>query len=473
MTTALGLIHGNRGPVQTMVIEQGQRDQGEPQQLALVVPGMDAPHPFTPSLSGVSYHGLSADGKWMIYIGQLETTAPDSRISGGLFRTRGLIGDTHQTADGVTSVNLMTTPKNGEWLVYVGRGDLYLSRLNGAERQDVRTLMPSGTWPDLHHGLAISPEGDAVLFTGEGGPSGGGYGGMGHEHTIYRLQVSAGQIENVTDSLGGQINPIAWLDEQNWMVISLGNGLYWKPSEGGDLAPLLGNTENGLQFVEWFRDAGVLMVAGHALSTDAYIEQYYGFRPGEATPIWTASSVNGHFFDITPDENWLIFSREDGRLERMHPDGGGREILTELPNDLQFSPERGGVSPDGQWVLGWRPQSEGGSQVYRVHLASGKLEFLLDTLGMVVGTAWSPDGEWVLVTEVTSADASTPRVNAIDWKTRELKIVTDGRGAARFAGWGPIVGKHWSIGHLLVAVVGLCGVGLIRLPRRKVKNPRV
>lgn len=473
LTTALGLTHGDRGPVQTIVIEQ---DQPSPsQRLALVIPGEDAPHVFTPAMDGVQYHGLSSDGKWMIYIGEGESDALNASVTGGLFRTRGLIYDTHLTADRVSSVHLMTTPENGEWLVYESWNNLYFSRLNGGERQDLRSLMPSGTWPDMHHGITVSPESGSVLFTGEGGggSAGGGYGGRGHEHAIYRLRVGDGQVENVSEYIGGRISPVAWLDVQNWVVISHNGGLYWKPSTGSELTALFDRPENGLSFVDWFSGAGILLVKGQTVTDGFYAEEYYGFRPGELTPAWTVSSVDGRFFDVTPDENWLIFSRTDGRLERMHPDGSGREILTALPDDLQYGMERNGVSPDGEWVLGWSRSPEGGSRVYRVHLATGTPELLLDVPGAVIETAWSPDGEWVLVSDTAaSIEFSVPRVAAVHVETGELAVVSDEQNAARFAGWGPIVGKHWSLGLLVVAGLCLGGVGLMRLPMARLNLSR-
>lgn len=470
LTTALGLTHGNRGPVQTIVIEQGQPDANPSQRLALVIPGEGDPHVFTPEMDGVQYHGLSSDGKWMIYIGEGESDALNANVTGGLFRTRGLIGDTHLTADRVSSVHWMTTPQNGEWLVYESWNNLYFSRLNGGERQDLRSLMPSGTWPDMHHGITVSPESGSVLFTGEGGDgsAGGGYGGRGHEHAIYRLRVGDRQVENVSEYIGGRISPVAWLDEQNWVVISHNGGLYWKPSTGSELTPLFDQPENGLSFVEWLNTAGILLVKGQAVTDGFYTEEYYGFRPGELSPVWTVSSVDGRFFDVTPDENWLIFSRTDGRLERMHPDGSKHEILTALPDGLQYGMQRGGVSPDGEWILGWSHVPEGGSRVYRVHLATGTPEFLLDVPGMVIETAWSPDGQWVLVSDAAPsmefAEFSVPRVAAVHVETGELAVVADEQGAARFAGWGPIVGKQWSLGLLVLAGLCLGGVALMRLP---------
>lgn len=469
LITALGLTHGNRGPTQSIVVEQRQSAPGGSSTLALVVPGSDDPYIFTPDMSSVTYYGLTSDGTWILYVGSGETLGS---IYGGLYHTRGLLPDSHLTAERVGDVHVMDTGVTGEWLVYDSWNDLYISRFDGTEQQNIRSMMPSGTWPDIHHGVAVSAESNSVLFTGEGGDASfGGYGPGGHSHSIYRVKVGVGEVENVSESLGGRINPVAWLDEHNWVVIQRDGGLYWKPSVGGEMTPLLDNPANALGYLAWFSAAGVLMVEGDAVNENGDLHTYYGFRPGETTPLWTISSAEGSLYDVTPDQAWIIFSRLDGHLERMHPDGREREILSDLPDDFYYSPQRGGISPDGEWILGWLSGAEGGSQVYRLHLATGHSEKLLETRGHVLETAWSPDGEWVLITDTTGRDEfALPRVSVVRVQTGEVTQVAEEGQMTRFAGWGPIVGKHWSAGLLMVVVAGLCVLGLMRRPPRIPKD---
>ena len=97
------------------------------------------------------------------------------------------------------------------------------------------------------------------------------------------------------------------------------------------------------------------------------------------------------------DGQWVVFTAEhDGQAElyRIHPDGTGREQLTDDPG---FD-DQGVLSPDGQTLAFVSTRARGTADIWLLDLRSQAYSNLTDHLSGNFRPSWSPDGAWIAFT---------------------------------------------------------------------------
>ncbi len=106
----------------------------------------------------------------------------------------------------------------------------------------------------------------------------------------------------------------------------------------------------------------------------------------------------------------------------MNAEGGDLRRLTSDPAH-EGAPR---FSPDGRWVV-FEGERDGRSEIFRVEVASGRVEQLTDSASLKLGPAYSPDG-----TQVAFMERSLLRwrVSALDTRTGAIRALS-GAGA-----WG-------------------------------------
>jgi Tol biopolymer transport system component len=148
---------------------------------------------------------------------------------------------------------------------------------------------------------------------------------------------------------------------------------------------------------------------------------------------------------FSPDRKWIVFTSEragQSDIYRMHPDGSGREQLTDDP---AFD-DQGALSPDGKQLAFISTRGEGFANLWLLDIASHKCQSLTRSLSGNFRPNWSPDGRWIAFS--SDRDANPGKFPG-QWEHLQSSgiyvIHPDGTGLRRLTKAGGVAGSPtWS-----------------------------
>lgn len=179
---------------------------------------------------------------------------------------------------------------DGKWLVVArasfwepGPG-LYRMRPDGSEMQYLVNMEAAAP--------AWSPDGNWIVFTAP----------ALHDNinqNIYRMRSDGSQVEQLTDGAHSYVNPI-WSPDGQWLVFEAENVVYVMRPDGSDFHSLNGSLDYmNISREPWSPDSQWIVLIGGA-----------------------TRNINGDIYHI------------QGQIYRIHPDGSGRQQLTNHKGDI-------------------------------------------------------------------------------------------------------------------------------------------
>lgn len=442
LLTGFMALSRENAPLPSLILVQGDLTFGESQHLALLLPGMATPRPMTPEFAAVHYLGLSPDGKWLSYIGQSDTYYMGAYTRGGYYQIETNRRSSRHLAD--AAFDGIWTP-DAEWLIYETDTGLWRVRRDGAERLDIRTILPAGYRATLEDGAYFSVDSHYLVFVARNFAP-----GLGNS-IVFKLNIPAGTVSAITEPFETSIILIHWFPDEDWLLVRIHNAFYWLRPDGSAPLPLLDDPNNFLGYVRCFTQECLLIEYNRQPPT------YYAFYPGHTQPHLAAEG-NRSFLAHT--HKWLIFQSqgESARLERIPLSGDASELTVygdALAGTYTFWQW---ASPDGEWIIVVENRPQQDPRYYLVNLLTGDKTFLAELPYEFDFVTWSPDSKWLFWMEPTHVGLAN-RLYLMGREDAELGRIADERITREFVGWGPIFDKTWS-----AMLLGIMGVSLVSVP---------
>ena len=107
---------------------------------------------------------------------------------------------------------------------------------------------------------------------------------------------------------------------------------------------------------------------------------------------------------LSADGTWVLYTAEhagQADIYRVHPDGSGREQLT---NDPAFD-DQATLSPDGRTVAFVSTRAAGTTDIWLLDIARKKYTNLTHNNSGNFRPRWSPDGKWIAFSSDRDSDA--------------------------------------------------------------------
>jgi TolB protein len=248
---------------------------------------------------------------------------------------------------------------------------------------------------------------------------------------VYTIRLDGSGLKRITD--GGRNERPAWSPDGSRIAFArnfpgrANNGfgtsdIFLMNSSG--LLPARRTLDANYRSVEWSPDGLTLAVSDEG---NYYAEIWVMGTDDGSSPVRIATDARTPAW--SPDGKKIAFVRtswDDGyhQIFVMNPDGSGQTPLTEL--------DPGGIygldwSPDGSRIAFSKCLSPLGCNIYVMN-ADGSGLAQITGLGNLTGAAeWSPDGEWIAVTQNTYSGRDwLPSVGYIPAKGGALHIVSSG-----------------------------------------------
>jgi eukaryotic-like serine/threonine-protein kinase len=147
----------------------------------------------------------------------------------------------------------------------------------------------------------------------------------------------------------------------------------------------------------------------------------YDAKSSQFLPYLGGMSVQN--VDFSRDGKWVSYvTLPDGELWRSRMDGSEKLQLTTAPLFVQTAQ----WSPDGSQLVFTGTQPGGREHVYVVSSGSGAMRQVGPPDLNFSAAGWTPDGNSILVAEVTTPERSSLRF--LDLKTNQMSLVPDSRG---------------------------------------------
>ena len=148
---------------------------------------------------------------------------------------------------------------------------------------------------------------------------------------------------------------------------------------------------------------------------------------------------------LSASGEWVVYTAEhagQADIFRVHPDGSGRERLT---NDPAFD-DQGTLSPDGKTLAFVSTRAAGTADIWLLDVARKKYTNLTHDKAGNFRPRWSPDGKWIAFTSDRESDAG---IFPGQWEMLQsigIYIVhPDGTGLRRLTKSGGVAGSpEWS-----------------------------
>lgn len=343
------------------------------------------------SINWISHPKISADGKWIAFLdhgnpqgddqGTVAAIGPDGhekKLSSDWSSLQGILwspaGDeiwftaarvgSSNNLRGVTLAGKLRTIANvpgGMWLQDSRNGTILM--ITNQARLSIRAMPPGGKeerdlgWFGWSLPRDLSRDGKKVLFEEEAD-------GGGPNYTVFLRDTDGSPPVRIGEGTGEAISP-----DGKWVITkpAKGGALSVVPTGAGE-ARQLTHDNISYSYVRYLPDGKQLLAVG--------IEAGHGARDylidlsnGDAKPI-TPEGVSG--YRLSPDGRRVAVIGPDGKWGIWPLDGGGLRPIPGLDSKYYISD----WAPDGTSVYALSSQRrEGAAQVYRVNVATGKMDF--------------------------------------------------------------------------------------------------
>ena len=339
----------------------------------------------------------------------------DSGPDAGHVRLARLAGSGNRVAFVSSSDPLETNPLKLRQLFIIGTDGRELTQLTHA------------TEPGEFHGIAISDDGERLVFSHTGDLTGGNSGGIAQ---VFRVNADGSGL--------GQLNEGA------------------NPVISGDGSTIVGQSGSRLFVVDWDSGASMGLVSGHDPTiTDDGAWLYYATRDGDNTEIYRRALPDGDSVQLTFTESPIsngypvvsgansrvVFTRSGGTeyrydnrpwLMQMLPDGSQPEPLIHM--DLEWESWQPDITPDGEYVvhLGGPP---GTNDIFHMRAdGSESVRLTQDAIASFPGI--SGDGQTIVFQsweDLAGRDCGIVQVFAIQADGTDLRQLSDCEGSSDWA----------------------------------------
>ena len=331
-----------------------------------------------------------------------------------------------------------TTVSNG-LLAFASGGDVWVVHPDGSGLTNVTNTRRPHDAPDgctYEVPREWSPDGSRLALYGSCDPPGSD---GGANYDVFVMNADGSGRENLTtspedvESGASQLNP-HWSPDGTQIAFDGDDGLYVVGVDGSGLQKI---ADGGLS--SWSPDGTKVAFVGdggiHTADADGSNPALLMGEPGfEDLPAWSPAGDLISF--VAP------LDVEGHQLEVVHPQGGGRRRLTDLPNDGMggYSPS---WSPDGERIAIEVHEPGGSWDLYVVNADGSGVTQLTNGPGDENRPTWSPDGTQIaFMGSPTSGgnNSGTFDVYTVDPDGTNLTQITDGSGAAPGAlTWQPVL----------------------------------
>ena len=256
---------------------------------------------------------------------------------------------------------------------------------------------------------------------------------------LYRMRPDGTEQQQLTNSDSGRNSHASLSPDGSWILFHssrdniYGSNLYRIDLDGSDERQLTFTASND-SFQAWSPDGEWLI-----FHSDRYdrTTNLYRMRPDgtEQHPI-TVGAYSDSFSFWLPNLDRLVFVRDDGRQQDIYSvnlDGTDLRQLTSNQNSLEW---RVTLSPDNQSAIYHTREARANAPVsiYRMDLDGNQTEELIDVGGENYFEAWSPDGNWMIISNRNFESTRIYRFHLIDGV---LELLADEGRVSNFSAWSP------------------------------------
>jgi len=368
-----------------------------------------APHPAHESLVG-----WSPDGKMIIFKSDRTGTIDLWLIAveNGMPK-----GDPVLLRRNIGAINPLGITRNGSFYYNIGgglRSDVYTAAINPKTGEIISSPKKLAlTYEGENHGPVWSPDGKHIAYFSQRRPLG--------RRTLCIYSVETGKIREIPYKR--QVAYPRWSPDGRFLLVYvLGEGIYKVDVQTEDFslliepkgqqAPNISPDNNSLYFVRFDRDKKITHVMAHDLKTGEERELY-------SIPFYPHNMVlsrDGQQLALMCSENPYENKEKKHMLKIIPVDGG------EVKERLSFMQVGGwglvdvSWSPDGQYIFFTRMSSEqnkGGLpnwELWRIPVKGGDAENLGLKLKKIPTISIHPDGQQIVMSSYTMGAAPSPEV---------------------------------------------------------------
>ncbi len=281
---------------------------------------------------------------------------------------------------------------------------------------------------------------------------------------LYRLQISTGQIKNLSETIPERPIVVAQAEDHSWSVIRTYYEIYLTGPQDSTPHAILGDYLNRAKImggwsiyeVRWIPPQHIIVVGlNGGMNFDLS-----AFEMPSGEPLWHYAGMQ---LETITSDGWLVMSFVNHALVRVRPDGFG---LGQIVSDSSFK-SFFGITPDGQWIV-YRVYNKDANtcELWRVSLMGGTTNRIFHTNSIelcAIFMDWSPDQQWILIALNYGIRAEQQWLNLHSGEVRPLVEWGD----ARFLDWFGTIDRAWQPLGLMGLGAALIGINRVLARTKK------